>query len=518
MKLLDEGKPLVQAAVRAGMSEPTARKYARSGQMPSEVAVARTWRTRPDPFEEVWPEIEALLNQDGGLQAKTIFKELRKRYPGRFQVGQLRTLQRRVRRWKAYSGPKQEVYFPQIHQPGQVGQSDFTYANELAITIAGHPFAHLLYHFVLTCSNWESVMICPSESLESLRAGLQDALWKLGGVPSVHRTDNLSAATREEKKKPTEGSTQAHCLTEDTRQGSAQTHELKEERGRTFTKNYKKLLDHYGLKGTKNTPSRPNENGDVESGNGHLKNAIDQELRLRGSRDFASVSEYEAFLQACVASRNADREEMLAKERPYLKPLPHQALPDYTDEFATVSRNSTICVRKRHYTVHSRLIGCQLAVHLYVDKLELFYQGVQVDTLPRKMGKGKAHIDYRLIIHSLVRKPGAFRNYAFREYLFPQLEFRQAYDALVAYDDSCADFEYVRVLHLAAEDGEQAVVRVLEALRKQGLVPKYEAVRERVRGPRTPTVVPDIPITPPDLSIYDRLLVSYASPDEEEPS
>jgi hypothetical protein len=360
---------------------------------------------------------------------------------------------------------------------------------ELGITIAGEPFGHLLYHFVLTYSNWESVMICPSESLESLRAGLQGALWKLGGVPTAHRTDNLSAAT----------------------------HELKEGQGRDFTKRYQKVLDHYNLKGTRNSPGRANENGDVESSNGHLKNAIDQQLRLRGSRDFASLSEYEAFVQECVASRNATRQERLAEERPHLQPLPEQALPAYTEAFATVSRNSTILVRKRHYTVPSRLIRCQLTVHLHVDVLELFYQGVRVDVLPRKVGKDKAHIDYRRIIHSLVRKPGAFRNYAFREYLYPQLEFRRAYDALVAYDDARADFEYVRILHLAAQDGEQAVVSVLEALRTEGVVPQYEIVRERVRGPRTPTGVPDVQIKAPDLSVYDRLLVPY-DVDEEVPS
>jgi hypothetical protein len=481
MKLLNEGKPLIRAAVRAGMSEPTARKYARSGHP---VTAPRTWRTRPDPFEEVWPEIQALLEQDGGLEAKTIFKELQKRYPGRFSPGQLRTLQRRVHTWRAHCGPDKEVYFPQVHDPGKVGQSDFTYMGELGITIAGEDFAHLLYHFVLTYSNWESVMICPSESLESLRAGLQGALWELGGVPTSHRTDNLSAAT----------------------------HELKDEPGRDFTKGYQKVLDHYNLKGTRNTPRRPNENGDVESGNGHLKNAIDQQLRLRGSRDFASRSEYEAFLQKCVAERNATRGVRLAEERSHLQPLPEHALPAYTEEFATVSRNSTIHVRRRHYTVPSRLIRCRLTVHVYVNVLELLYQGVKVDVLPRKVGREKAHIDYRRIIHSLVRKPGAFRSYAFREYLFPLLEFRRSYDALMAYDDARADFEYVRILHLAAKDGEQAVVTVLEALRTEGVVPQYETVRERVRGPRTPTGVPDVRIPPPDLSVYDReLLDSHAT-------
>lgn len=147
MKLLSEGKPLIQAAVRAAISESTARKYARLGQMPSEVARPHTWRTRPDPYAEVWPEIEALLKKDGGLQAKTIFKDLQERYPGRFPEGQLRTLQRRMHTWRTQSGPPKEVFFEQAHIPGRQGQSDFTNMNDLGITIAGELFLHLLYHY-----------------------------------------------------------------------------------------------------------------------------------------------------------------------------------------------------------------------------------------------------------------------------------------------------------------------------------------------------------------------------------
>lgn len=189
MRRLQDGNPLARAAASAGMSEPTARKYARSGLMPSARKVPRTWRTRLDPYEEVWPQIEGWLKLDGGLEAKTIWTALNERHPGRFSTGQLRTLQRRVHAWRTQSGPPKEVFFPQVHQPAEQGQSDFTDMRELEVTIAGEPFAHLLYHFVLTYSNWEWVSICPSESFESLSAGLQGALWRLGGVPEEHRTD-----------------------------------------------------------------------------------------------------------------------------------------------------------------------------------------------------------------------------------------------------------------------------------------------------------------------------------------
>jgi transposase len=262
MSLLTQGIAQVTAAAKAGMSERTARKYQRSGRSPSQEKVAHTWRTRPDPFEEVWPEIQALLNQDGGLQAKTIWIELNERHAGRFSVGQLRTLQRRVLAWRRRCGPEREVFFPQTHVPDEQAQSDFTDMRSLEVTIAGQPFAHLLYHFVLTYSNWEAVSICPSESFESLSAGMQSALWRLGGVPLEHRTDNLSAAT----------------------------HELSQSHGRDFTSRYRELMVHYGLRASRNFPGNAHENGDVESANGQLKTAIDQRLRLRGSRDFTCES------------------------------------------------------------------------------------------------------------------------------------------------------------------------------------------------------------------------------------
>jgi transposase len=478
MGFLKEGDSLAGAAARARMSEPTARKYARRGLMPTAVRVAHTWRTRLDPYQEVWAEVETLLRQDPGLEAKTIWMALNERHSGRFSVGQLRTLQRRVHAWRVRSGPAREVFFPQVHRPGEQAQSDFTDMGELAITIAGEPFPHLLYHFVLTYSNWEAAMICPSESFESLSAGLQGALWRLGGVPAEHRTDNLSAAT----------------------------HELPESRGRDFTARYRELLEHYGLRASRNFPGNAHENGDVESANGTLKHALDQRLRLRGCRGFDCRASYAAFVEGCIQARNATRSERFAEERMHLRPLPSRALPAYRELYATVSRSSVIRVGARHYMVPSRLIGRQLRVQLYADHLVLEYRGERVAEMERLVGAERERIDYRHIIHSLVRKPGAFRRYAFREALFPTLEFRRAYDALLAENDARADLEYVRILHLAAIDGERAVHDVLVSLLAGRILPTYEAVRERVRGVRTSAGVPDLVIPPPDLARYDRLL------------
>ena len=294
MSLIKRRMALVTAAAKSGMSERTARKYRGSGKLPSALRAPHTWRTREDPFEAVWPEVEALLEQDGGLQAKTVFEELVRRYPGRFHSGQLRTLQRRFRDWRALRGEEREVYFTQHHHPGEQSQSDFTDMGSLGVTIAGVAFSHLVYHFVLTYSNWESVTLCFSETFEALSEGLQEALWRLGGVPLEHRTDNLSAAT----------------------------HELAKSRGRGFTERYRELLEHYGLCPSKNTPGRAHKNGDVESSHGGLKNVVDQRLRLRGSRDFASVAAYWGFIEGLVAERNSPRQARLSEERTVLGGLP----------------------------------------------------------------------------------------------------------------------------------------------------------------------------------------------------
>ena len=375
--------------------------------------------------------------------------------------------------WRVKSGPDCEVFFPQTHVPGEQGQSDFTDMRELEVVIAGEPFAHLLYHFVLTYSNWESVSICPSESFEALSAGMQTAFWRLGGVPIEHRTDNLSAAT----------------------------HELAESRGRKFTERYRELIDHYGLRASRNFPGNAHENGDVESANGRLKNAIDQRLRLRGSRAFASREAYEGFLDSlrtgaqCHPRRTDRRGTTCICGR-----CRCGHCPSYRESYATVSRASAVRVLKHCYSVSSRLIGHRLRVRLHADIVELHHRGERVAVMDRIIGSGKHRIDYRHIIHTLVRKPGAFRRYVFREALFPSLDFRRAYDALVAEGADQADLDYVRILHLAASDGEECVRIVLAALLAAGDDPDLRGgPRAKCAVERVPEGMPYLNITPPDL-------------------
>jgi hypothetical protein len=477
MSLLKKGMPLSIASTKAGMSEPTARKYRKFGRMPRELKKNHDWRTRPDPFAEVWPEIEGFLERDAGLQAKTVLEELQRRYPDRFPWGQLRTLQRRFRDWHALRGPEREIFFPQIHSPGEQGQSDFTSMNTLGVTIVGTPLKHLIYHFVLPYSNWEYASICYSESFESLSDGLQGALWTLGAVPFAHRTDNLSAAT----------------------------HELIRTRGRGFTARYMELLDHYGMKPSKNNPGNAHENGDAEQAHFRFRDAVDQRMRLLGRRDFATIEEYRDFLGTIAHERNMSRTEKLQRELERTRSLPARWLDAFREVEVSVARSSVVRILHNSYSVPSRLIGHRLKARIYADSIELSYRGQVVERLERIRGTDNHRIDYRHMVHSLVRKPGAFRRFVYREDMFPSVVFRKAYDALVEKSSKWADLEYLRILHLAAMTLESRVEAALERLLAEGKVPEYDAVR-CLADPAEVIAWPQVEIQPPDLTAYDQLI------------
>jgi len=475
-----EGKTQEAAAAAAGMSVRTARQWER-GPLPSEAKpAARHWRTRPDPFEEVWEsELVPLLRRDAErvLQATTLLEWLEERHPGRFVAGQLRTLQRRVREWRALYGPDREVYFEQQAVPGREAQLDFTHAKSLGVTIAGEPFDHLLFELVLRFSGWRYVELAYGETYEALVDGLQNGLWTLGGVPEVARTDNLSAAT----------------------------HELRQSGGRALNERFAAVLSHYGLRSTRIRPGQSHENGAVEQGHYRLKRALAQALVLRGSRDFPSVEAYAAFVQEVVAKLNRKVEAKLALERAHLRPLPPKRVPAYTRYAVRVRKWSTIRIHRKTYSVPSRLVGHRVDVHQHADVVEVYYADKLVERMPRLRGGREQRIDYRHVIWSLVRKPGAFARYRYREELFPTPVFRAAYDALCETRGERADIDYVRILHLAASTLEATVARALEALLASGEPFDYAAVRA-LAAPEKPAV-PALEVLPvPDLSIYDRLL------------
>ena len=478
-----DGKTQEAAAAAAGMSVRAARKW-QSGPLPSATKERRSWRTRADPFAGVWEsEVVPLLEADheGKLQAKTVLEALIKAHPGEFDAGHLRTMQRRVRDWRAVHGPGKEVYFPQEHPPGREAQLDFTHASELKVTIAGVPFIHLLFQFVLSYSKWRYVCIALGETFEALVAGLQGALWALGGAPAIARSDNLSAATRE----------------------------LKESRGRSVTKRFGAVLEHYGMESTRIRPGKSHENGIAEKSYDTLKTALDQALLLRGSREFTTVADYESFIAEVVERLNAPRAARLASERPHLRPLPAAPEPAYTTYWPTVRKWSTIRISNRTYSVPSRLIGHEVKVHVHPDEVEVYYGETLIETMPRLRGAAQVRIDYRHVIWSLVRKPGAFARYRFREELFPTLVFRRAYDALREHRGDRADVEYVRILHLAASTMEAEVERALVELLGRSQPFDYIAVK-KLAAPE-PTSVPTLSVpTTPDLAVYDGLLAGGA--------
>lgn len=476
MKFVHSGDSLAQAASKAAMDEKTARKYRRTGKLPSQLKPPRLWRTRPDPFAKVWPEVEQLLNTDPAIEAVTIFDHLCRIHEGQFQPSQLRTLQRHVKVWRAQFGPLREVFFPQIHSPGQMAQSDFTHMGELAVTIQRHPFDHLFYHFTLTYSNWETGSICFSESFESLAAGLQNALWELGAVPVQHRTDSLSAAVNN--------------LSE----------------AAEFTVRYKALMAHYGLTATHNHPGRAHENGDVEQSHNRFKKAVDQELRLRGSRDFTHRQDYDDFLRQILRRRNAGRQTHLQAELAVMQALPRQRLEDYTRLQVRVSRNATISVRGNLYSVNSQLMGEQVEVRLYAETVEAWYGGKLIHQMARLRGKGRHAINYRHIIHSLVRKPGAFAAYRFQSDLFPRLLFRVAYDGLQQSYPATADRQYVKILQLAAEQSEELVEEALRWLIERGETISEARVRQRLESGQRLGIAEIVQVMPVALCAYDALL------------
>ena len=476
-----EGKTQKAAAASAAMSERSARNW-QLGELPSDRKKARRrWRSRPDPFADVWEsDVVPLLRTDpaGDLSATTILEWLYERHPGEFGSSQLRTLQRRVRDYRALHGPDKEVYFQQDHPPGREAQVDFTHCSELGVTIAGEPFRHMLFHLALSHSGWSYAEVCFGETFAALVKGLQGALWELGGVPRVVRTDNLSAAT----------------------------HDLKNSRGRAINARYEAVLAHYGVEHTRTNPRSSHENGVIEQGHRRLKNRVMQALILRGSRDFESEREYVKFIRRIVDRRNRPVRSKLKRERRHLRPLPPAPVPEYVNYRCRVRRWSTIRVAKRTYSVPSRLIGMEVNVRLYADHIEVYYKDHLVESMERIHGAGEAQIDYRHVAGSLVRKPGAFARYRFREQMFPTPTFRLAYDALCGWKGERADVEYVRILHLAATTMESDVDRALRRLLASGMSFDYAMVRQ-LSAPDPPSV-PDLKrVGVVDLGVYDSLLV-----------
>jgi transposase len=464
------------------MDRKTGRKYLKAGQLPSEQVTERTYRTRTDPFSEDWPRLKEMLSAAPDLESTALFEWLREQRPDRYEPGQVRSLQRRIKHWRATAGPDKVVFFAQEHRPGEAVQTDFTCGNGLLVEISGEPFKHLLCHMVLPYSNWEWVTVCRSESMLALRRGVQAALFELGRVPEYHQTDNSTAATH------------------DLRSGK-----------RGFNQEYEEFVDHFGMKPRTIAIGKSNQNGDVEAANGALKRRIEQHLILRGNRDFESVDAYETWVRELVRKANRQRTKKVAKELGVMRELAVSRLREFRVAAVRVSRESTVRVMGNTYSVPSRLANEKVKVHIFDDRLEVFYGGKKQFSLERLLGKQKSRIDYRHIIWSLVQKPGAFPRYRYRHEMFPGPAFRRAYDALTdalgaGYE---ADLHYLRILHLAASVSEEETEVALELYLSAGQMPTADLIKELVQ-PRVP-ITPEMAPLRPDLSQYDELLVGVGT-------
>ena len=474
MKYSTTGVNLEIVAAKSGMCETTARKYLRGGVMPSEMKKERNWKTRKDPFSDDWIWIKELLTKNSGLQAKFIFQYLQRLHPGKYQDGQLRTLQRKIKIWRATEGPPKIVMFEQTHHPGKLSASDFTSMDALSITINRELFRHKIYHFMLPYSNWETGNICFSESWEALSDGLQKACFKLGKVPKEHLTDSLTAAVNN----------------------------LAEGRA-VFQKRYSELMAHYKMSPRKTNPRSPNENGDSEKSHDVFKVAVDQSLMLRGSRDFASREEYEVFLQTIFDQLNAGRKKRFQEELAVMQDLPERKIDSATIHDVRVNANSTIRVKKKRYSLPSRFIGERVRVKLYSDYLDVWYGQRKIETIPRLLGEKSALINYRHIINSLIKKPGAFTDYQYKSEMFPTVNFRVVYDRLEKLGTPGVK-QYLQILKLASEQGEEPVNKLLQSidLQEKELAKRVELLLETA----SETVVfEDVSVGDPNLAVYDFL-------------
>jgi hypothetical protein len=478
------------AAMRAGMDRKTARKYVKAAKLPSEMASPRTWRTRSDPFAEVWDGIATKLEQEPGLEAKTLFEVLCEEQPGRYEPGQLRTLQRRVRQWRGQRGPAREVMFTQVHRRAEACQVDFTEVVSLRITIAGELFAHLLCVFTLPFSNWQWATVCLSESLAALRRGIQAALFQLGGVPEFCQTDNSTAATH---RIPTG---------EEARVAG---------RRRPFNADYLALVRHFGMTPRTTEIGAKEQNGDVEASHRALKGRLEQALLVRGHRDFESREAWQSFIHEVLRKANAARGARVQEELAALRPLTAARLPEFVEVSARVNAGSTIRVHCCAYSVPSRLIGEVVQVRVFEEQIEVRFGGDVQLACERLRGDKRHRIDYRHVIWSLVRKPGAFARYVYREEMFPSVTFRRAYDAIVGDRPGVrADLEYLRILHLAACTLESDVEAALEALLAAGRAITVDAVKTITSRTAKPEV-PDLEPQPVDLASYDELLMGVGA-------
>jgi hypothetical protein len=473
-------KNMSVSAMKANVDRKTARKYTTAGKGPDELQTPHSWRTRPDPLAAAWPRAEQMLADAPELEAKTLFEHLLAQPAHGLAPGHLRTFQRRVQQWRATRGPEKEIYFAQWRRPGDLMELDWTHARELGVTINGEPLDHLLCHTVLAYSNWEWAERCQSESYLSLASGLQASLARLGRAPAHLLTDQSSAATHDP--------------------GAAHP-----QLGRSYNSAYLELCTHYDMIPMTIQVASPNEQGDIESANGHLKRRLRQRLLLRGHADFDSLEAYDAFLASVLEEANRLRQRRLEEELAVMKPLPSSRLAAFQEVSVRVSSHSTARVRNRTYSLPSRLAGLALRAQVHEGEVRFFLGREEVLRAPRSRGGSGAVIDFRHMVGPLSRKPGAFANYQHREALYPSLVYRKACDELFAhYGPRGGSIEYLAVLRLAVDHGVEAVAAAVASRLGQG--ERWRAL-DLARRLSPPVAIPESPAElVPELGSYDALM------------
>ncbi len=474
------------SAARAGIGASTGARLDADPRLPSQRQTPRS-RRRPDPLAAIWDaEIVPMLHATPGLRPVAVFEEMLRRHPD-LAPNVRRTLERRVRHWQALHGPERDVIFRQEHPPGRQGLSDFTDAGDLGVTVAGDALAHRLYHFRLAFSGWEHAeVVLGGESFTALATGLQNALWSLGGAPREHRSDSLSAAFRN-----LEDSTEAD-----------------------LTQRYEALCVHYGMQPTRNNRGVAHENGSIESSHGHLKTALEQALLLRGTRDFADLSAWRAFVDEVVGRANARRRRAIEVERAALLALPARRTTDHDEVLVTVTRSGGFILRRVFYTVPSRLIGHRLRVRLYDDRLECLLGSTLVITLLRGrtyQGRQRPHrtlhvVDYRHVIHALRRKPAALLNLVYRDQLFPRDAYRRTWERLIAAETPRIACKIMVGLLALAHDRacEAELAAELDKLIEADVLPDLAPLLRQF-GPAQASAV-DVTVVLPSPATYDALL------------
>lgn len=480
MQHRQQGMNQEKAAAKAGISTRSGRRIEQSVSTPRPNA-DRDWRTREDPLAAVWErELLPLLNAEPELTGITLLEYLEEHYPTHYDQRVLRTLQRRIKQWKALHGPDKNVIFRQQAEAGKQGFSDFTHPDS-AISIQGKPFNHLLYQFRLAYSGWRSVTIIQGgESYAALSTGLQRALVQAGGSPIEHRTDSLSAA--------------------------------RNNRQNQWTDDYGELCSHYNLTPTRNNLGESHENGVVECANGSLKRRISQQLKLRQSNDFDKIEDYQTFIDCVVEKLNRRSHSRFIEEKQALQSLPKQQAVNYQALNLKVTRSSTIEVRRVVYSVPSRLIGERVQVRLYHDKLMIYVGQQTALTLQRvypMAGESRTRcIDYKHIIRSLTSKPQAFRYSQLRDDILPDDNYRQLWQQIdKALDPREACKWMVTVLWLVCEyDSEKALGEELLADAKSGDIASIKAIQDRFFKPAKQA--PELQGKQHDLQSYNALLSS----------